>query len=267
MSESLFEQIQSYTKVLKIDAYSAGLAAFAAEENYSVEALEAVRGVLEYLSQKKYETRINTLLRLSRLPTKAPKTFSQFDFTRLRGKNIEALKNLPSLATLHARRNLAFIGPQGIGKTHLAMAYGRECCLQGMKTYFLKASELNQKLTEARRNGKEGNVINSLVKPSCLIIDEIGRCVFDTENTRLFFDMVDRRDNKEGPRCMILTSYKTPDQWSAFFREDDSLLCSLDRIFDDAVVFMIKGRSYRGRKLETIALEAGSASPASETES
>ena len=28
-------------------------------------------------------------------------------------------------------------------------------------------------------------MINGLVKPSCLIIDEVGRCVFDKENTRM----------------------------------------------------------------------------------
>ena len=44
---------------------------------------------------------------------------------------------------------------------------------------------------------------------------------------------------------------------NAYFSEDDTLLCSLDRVFDDATVFMIKGDSYRGRKLETLGLEAG----------
>ena len=64
-----------------------------------------------------------------------------------------------------------------------------ESCQKGMKTYFLKATELNQKFTEARRRGREGAVINGLVKPSCLIIDEIGRCVFDRDNTQMFFDV------------------------------------------------------------------------------
>lgn len=56
---------------------------------------------------------------------------------------------------------------------------------------------------------------------------------------------------------MVFTSNKTPDTWSEYFMETDSLLCALDRIFDDALVFMMKGESYRGRKLETIAVEAG----------
>ena len=137
------------------------------------------------------------------------------------------------------------------------MAYGRECCNRGLKTYFLKATELNQKLMDAIKYGREGSTINGLVKPSCLIIDEIGRCVFNRECTRMFFDMVDRRYNKDGPNTMIFTSNRTPDKWGEFFDEDSSLLCALDRIFDDATVFMMKGESYRGKKLETVAIETG----------
>lgn len=160
--------------------------------------LQALSSVLSYLQEKKKENIISTLLKLSRLPLKEPKTFENFDFTQLRGKQADILKTLPTLSALYAHKNLAFIGSQGVGKTHLAMAYGRECCRNGMKAYFLKATELNQKLTDARKYGRESSTINGLVKPSCLIIDEVGRCVFDKENTRMFFDIIDRRYNSNG---------------------------------------------------------------------
>lgn len=72
----------------------------------------------------------------------------------------------------------------------------------------------------------------------------------------MFFNMIARRFNKDGLSTMIFTSNKTPSQWREYFSENDTLLCSLDRVFDDATVFMIKGGSYRGRKLETFGLEA-----------
>ena len=59
-------------------------------------------------------------------------------------------------------------------------------------------SELRNKFTAARRAGKEASVLDGLVRPSCLIIDEVGHCEFDKENARLFFDLIDRRYNKEG---------------------------------------------------------------------
>lgn len=257
MTESVIEKIQECTDALKLTSYAGRLPMFLETESMSPDQLEAVYKVLSHLREQKNETIIQTLLKMSRLPLKEPKTFDSFDFSHVHGKQVDALKNLPALTAVYAKKNLAFIGPQGVGKTHLAMAYGRECCMRGMKTYFLKATELNQKLVDAVKYGREGSTVNSLVKPSCLIIDEIGRCVFNKESTRMFFDMIDRRYNKEGPNIIIFTSNKGPDKWGEFFSEDSSLLCALDRIFDDATVFMMKGDSYRGKKLETIAIETG----------
>lgn len=257
----VFSRISADIDSLKINAYTNGLMALLDSEAMSPEQLEAVALVFSHLRNQKEETIRNTLLKMSRLPLKEPKTFDSFDFSLVQGKQIEALRNLPSLTAVNAGRNLAFIGPQGVGKTHLAMAYGRECCIHGLKTYFLKATELNQRLTDAVKYGRESSTINGLVKPSCLIIDEIGRCVFNKESTRMFFDMVDRRYNKEGPNTMIFTSNMSPNKWGEFFGEDSSLLCALDRIFDDATVFMMKGNSYRGKRLETIAIETGRPKP------
>lgn len=223
----------------------------------SGEATLGIQMLLGYLSEKKQQTTIQTLLKMSRLPTKAPKTFENFDFSLLKGKDVERLKVLSSLNAIYSHRNLAFIGPAGTGKTHLAQAFGYACCQHGLKTYFIKASELRDRFTAARRSGKTDSCLNGLVRPSCLIIDEIGHCAFDKENTRLFFDLIDRRYNKEGSFNMIFTSNKNPALLREDFEEDATLLCTLDRIFDDATVFKLRGESFRGKKLETVSLQTG----------
>lgn len=259
MSESIYEGILADISALKISAYADGLAGFLNAENMTQEQLAAIQKTLDFLKKQKEETIVNTLLKMSRLPLKEPKSFDNFDYENIHGKKVDVLKNLKTLSALYARKNLAFIGPPGVGKTHLAMAYGRECCLRGMKTYFIKATELNQRLSDAIKYDRVGTTTNGLVKPSCLIIDEIGHCKFDKQCTRMFFDIVDRRYAKEGPNTMICTSNLTPDKWGEFFGEDSSLLCALDRIFDDANIFIIEGESYRGRKAERILLKAGNA--------
>ena len=143
--------------------------------------------LFEYLRDKKEQTTIQTILRMSRLPQKVPKTFDNFDFSVLRGKglaDLEKLEAIRTLAPIYAHRNLAFIGPAGTGKTHLAQAFGYECCRNGLKTYFIKASELRDKFTTARRTEKTAIMLTSLVRPSCLIIDEIGHCEFDKLTAR-----------------------------------------------------------------------------------
>lgn len=92
--------------------------------------------------------------------------------------------------------------------------------------------------------------------PSCLIVEEVGRCVYDRPCTDLFFDVVDRRYEKEGPNAMVLTSNIAPSGWDGFFTGDDTLLCALDRLFDKASVFVMRGPSYRGRGLDTYSVEA-----------
>ncbi|WP_130838257.1 ATP-binding protein [Lachnoclostridium sp. Marseille-P6806] len=173
MGESIYDAINADISALKVNAYAGGLAGFLNAENMTQEQLEAIRKMLDFLKKQEEETIIvNTLLKMSRLPLKAPKTFENFDFGNIHGKKVDVLENLKTLSAVYARRNLAFIGPSGVGKTHLAMAYGRECCLQGMKTYFIKATELNQRLKDAISYDRVGRITNGLVKPTCLIIDE-----------------------------------------------------------------------------------------------
>ena len=255
MSETIFETIAQAATVLKLDFTPEEFAGFAEDHGLSENTIEAIRDIFSYLKEKKQQTTVLTLLKMSRLPTKEPKTFDNFDFSLLKGKDVERVKALPSLAAIYSHRNLAFIGPAGTGKTHLAQAFGYACCQQGMKTYFIKASELRDRFTAARRAGKTDSCLSGLVRPSCLIVDEIGHCAFDRENTRLFFDLIDRRYNKEGNFNMIFTSNKNPALWREDFDEDATLLCALDRIFDDATVFKLRGESFRGKKLETISLQ------------
>lgn len=261
MDVNIYNEIQSITSYLKLSITSQEVAQFCSDEAFTDEQIQAIVDFLNYMKDLRHTHLVEMLKTMSRIPSREPKTFENFDFSRIHGKNVDALKNLSSLSTLYAHKNLAFIGPQGVGKTHMAMAYGRLCFENEYKSYFLKATELNQKFTDARRQGRESAIINALVNPACLIIDEVGRCVFDKENTRMFFDVIDRRYSKDGPNNMIFTSNKSPDKWGEYFGEDSSLLCALDRIFDDAMVFMIKGNSYRGSKCETVAITAGELSP------
>ena len=108
--------------------------------------MAAVAATFSYPAEKRRLASIETLLRLSRLPRREPKTFEGFDFSRIQGRDAAALGKLPSLADLYAHRNVASVGPGGIGKTHLAQAYGRECCMRGLKTYHIKATELRDRV-------------------------------------------------------------------------------------------------------------------------
>ena len=256
IAKSPYELASEAAARLGIALAAAELATLASDHDMGDAEVAALTVTFDYLAEKRRQSSIETLLRLSRLPRREPKTFGGFDFSRIQGRDAQALAKLPALADLNAHRNVAFIGPGGIGKTHLAQAYGRECCMRGLKTHYIKASELRDRFQRAAERGNASRVVTTLVKPSCLVIDEVGRCTFDRACTDLFFDVVDRRYEKEGPNTMILTSNVAPSAWDEFFTGDDTLLCALDRLFDKASVFMMRGPSYRGRELDTYSVEA-----------
>ena len=252
---SAYSRIREDADALGLSLPEDEMAALAERLDMGERELDAVGGVLAYLAERKRQNKVDMFLKMSRLPLKAPKTFESFDFGRLRGPDRSAIEQLPSMSNLYARRNLAFIGPEGVGKTHLAQAYARKCCEQGMQSYYIKARELRDKLSGALKAGNEANVINTLARANCLVVDEIGRCVFDKACTEIIFHVVDRRCEREEPCTTILTSNYGADKWGEFFTGSSTLLCTLDRIFDNATVFMLKGPSFRGAGLETYALE------------
>ena len=254
MNSDIISSLGNSLDVLKMKITEQEIADYMIEREFSDLQMQAVSEVFAEFAARKEESSVNFLLKCSRLPMKNPKTFENFDFSELSGKGLEKLKGITTLAPLYAHKNLAFIGPAGTGKTHLAMAFGYECCRRMLKTYFIKMTELNDMFIEARKYGRENRVISSLVKPSCLVIDEVGYCNLDTENTRLFFDMIDRRYNKEGNFNIIFTSNKQPKFWKQCFAEEDTLKCAMDRIFDDVMIFNFSGSSHRGQKREAFNL-------------
>ena len=254
MMNDNFNKLERALDVLKIKFPINSFAEYILENDFTEDQTGAVIETFSMLAERKEQASVEFLLKCSRLPLKHPRTFDNFRFEDIKGRDSERLRNLRSLSALHSHKNLAFIGPAGTGKTHLAMAFAHECCCRMMKAYFIKMTELNDLFTEARKYDRVSRVMTSLVKPSCLVIDEVGHCVFDPENTRLFFDLVDRRYNKEGSYNMVFTSNKQPSSWRQNFTEEDSLLCALDRIFDDALVFNLNGESHRGQNKEIVSL-------------
>ena len=95
MSEGFCEAIDKCSSVLKLDFSSSEFARIAEEQKYSMESVAAVNDVFAYICAKKEQATIQMLMKTSRLPLKSPKTFGNFDFGVLRGKDLDRLKSLP----------------------------------------------------------------------------------------------------------------------------------------------------------------------------
>ena len=82
MSDSLFEKIQAAAEYLRLELDAQEMATIATNLSLGEAGISAVAAVLDYLRDKKKEQIVSTLLRMSRLPLREPKTFENFDFVR-----------------------------------------------------------------------------------------------------------------------------------------------------------------------------------------
>ena len=158
----------------------------------------AIRDLLAYLADRRHQATVEMPLGLGRLPGKAPKASEGLDLPRIRGRDAAALGRLPSPPDPHARKSIALMGPGGMGKTHLAQAYGHERRTRGYETCYLKAGEPRDKLAKAAERGDAARAPGTLVKPSRLMVGEVGRRVSDRARTDLLLDAVDRRLREGG---------------------------------------------------------------------
>jgi len=170
------------------------------------------------------------------------KTIEQFDFSFQPTLDKRKVEELFTLRFIDNRENVLFLGPPGVGKTHLAIALGLRAAYQGYRIYFTTLSDMVTTLRASLADNSFERALKNLTIPSILILDEIGYLPLDREGSNLFFQLVSKRYEKGS---IILTSNKTFGEWGTIFADTVIASAILDRLLHHSTSFNIKGESYR----------------------
>lgn len=135
-----------------------------------------------------------------------------------------------------------FLGPPGVGKTHLSISLGLKALEKGYKVCFERASNLVKLLKTADIHRSSAFRLKRILKSSLLIIDEIGYMPIDRKEANLFFNLISELYERTS---IIITANKGFDQCAEMMGDEIMTTAMLDRLLHHAHVFSIDGESYR----------------------
>ena len=246
MSTGFYEQIKDDLGYLHLDAAAQSFAVLAEEARTNdwshVEFL--ARLVAEQATADR-DRRLAARLRYARFPYR--RRIADFDFEFQPSVDRKLIEDLATLRFIEENRPILFLGQPGCGKTHLAVALATTAVEAGYRGYFTTADAMCKTLIRAQHDGNLTTKMKTYTAPTVLVIDDVGLLpIGGTEGAAMFFHVVNTRYEKGHP-TLVTTNRGLP-AWGQIFGDAVVAAAILDRLMHKAIVFNIRGPSWRLRE-------------------
>jgi DNA replication protein DnaC len=192
--------------------------------------------------------RLAARLRYARFPYR--RSIDEFDFDFQPSIDRKLVADLATLRFIGEGRSVAFLGQPGCGKTHLAVAIATLAVEAGYRGYFTTADDMVVALGRARIESTWASKLRTYTAPTVLVIDDVGLLPMARDAAGSFFHVINHRYEKHVPT--LVTTNRSLPGWGEIFGDDVVAGAVLDRIPHRAVVFNIRGPSWRMREHQAL---------------